>query len=104
MLYWVAIATLTPRAPPPPVPALRPLQVGFMIYWVAVAAVLYSAGTPAAHWRAADQYQPKSFAQLSFANDSAPAMAARPDTANLTGWVCGSGEGRGESRGRACTL
>lgn len=75
--------------------------MGFIIYWVAVAAVLWSAGVPAAHWRDADQWQPKGFTQLALGNETAPAMAARPSTANLTGWVGGRlGEGAaGPARG-----
>jgi hypothetical protein len=62
-------------------------QVGLIIYWVAVAAVLYSAGVPTPHWRQPAQYKPLGLDQLMFSNDSAPAMAAAPDTANLTGYV-----------------
>jgi hypothetical protein len=61
-----------------------------IVYWVAVAAVLYSAGVPTPHWRGADQFKPVVLNQLTLPGRpgwSAPAMAAQPSTANLTGWV-----------------
>jgi len=79
---------------PHPNPNPQP-QVGLIIYWVAVAAVLYSAGVPTAHWRDAAEFKPLGLDQLSFTNDSAPTMAARPDTTNLTGYVSGAWRCRG---------
>eukprot|EP00878_Enallax_costatus_P029621 GHUV01032150.1.p1 GENE.GHUV01032150.1~~GHUV01032150.1.p1 ORF type:complete len:105 (-),score=32.67 GHUV01032150.1:405-719(-) len=61
------------------------LEVGLIIYWVAVTAVLYSAGYPMAHWRtAAEQVKPLSFQQLMLTNSSmsAPAATTQP---NITG-------------------
>lgn len=61
------------------------LEVGLIIYWVAVTAVLYSAGYPVVHWRtASQQVQPLSFQQLMLTNSSmtAPAATTQP---NITG-------------------
>eukprot|EP00882_Tetradesmus_deserticola_P027683 GHRQ01030749.1.p1 GENE.GHRQ01030749.1~~GHRQ01030749.1.p1 ORF type:complete len:122 (-),score=36.18 GHRQ01030749.1:433-798(-) len=63
------------------------LEVGLIIYWVAVTAVLYSAGTPTDHWRSAAQaMQPLSLKQLMLTNSSQPAPPAtvKPDTTNMT--------------------
>ncbi|KAF8064488.1 CHER1 [Scenedesmus sp. PABB004] len=65
------------------------LEVGLVIYWVAVTAVLYSAGLPADHWRpagAADAAAPLGLAQLMLGNATAPPppAAAAP---NMTGWT-----------------
>eukprot|EP00882_Tetradesmus_deserticola_P032381 GHRQ01036732.1.p1 GENE.GHRQ01036732.1~~GHRQ01036732.1.p1 ORF type:complete len:143 (+),score=50.40 GHRQ01036732.1:192-620(+) len=63
------------------------LEVGLIIYWVAVTAVLYSAGTPTDHWRSAAQaMQPLSLKQLMLTNSSQPAPPAtvKPDTTNVT--------------------
>ncbi|KAI8472764.1 MAG: plasma-membrane choline transporter-domain-containing protein [Monoraphidium minutum] len=62
------------------------LEVGLVIYWVAVAATLYSAGAPTPHWRGADQFKPVSLSSLVLDNDTAPAMEAAPaGFADLTG-------------------
>lgn len=63
------------------------LEVGLIIYWVAVTAVLYSAGTPTDHWRPATQdLQPLSLKELMLTNSSQPAPPAtlKPDTTNMT--------------------
>lgn len=60
------------------------LEVGLIIYWVAVTAVLYSAGYPMAHWRTASQQaKPLSFQQLMLTNSSVTAPA--PVQPNITG-------------------
>lgn len=66
------------------------LEVGLIVYWVAVTAVLYSAGEPSANWRQPDEaYQPLGFQQLMLTNSSMtmPAPAAAPDTSNMTAAV-----------------
>jgi hypothetical protein len=63
------------------------LEVGLIIYWVAVTAVLYSAGTPTDNWRQATQVlQPLSLKELMLTNSSTPAPPAtlKPDTTNMT--------------------
>jgi hypothetical protein len=63
------------------------LEVGLIIYWVAVTAVLYSAGTPTDNWRQATQdLQPLSLKELMLTNSSTPAPPAtlKPDTTNMT--------------------
>lgn len=63
------------------------LEVGLIIYWVAVTAVLYSAGEPAANWRQpAEAYKPLGINQLMLTNSSMtmPAPPAKPDTSNMT--------------------
>jgi hypothetical protein len=74
-----------------PAPTLNPYpKVGVVVYWVAVAAVLYSAGVPTPHWRDADQFKPVGLQQLTLAGQPAPAMAARPNVTGLAGWVSGA--------------
>lgn len=66
------------------------LEVGLIVYWVAVTAVLYSAGEPSANWRQpAEAYQPLGLQQLMLTNSSMtmPAPAAAPDTTNMTAAV-----------------
>lgn len=66
------------------------LEVGLIIYWVAVSAVLYSAGEPTAHWRQPhDAYQPLGIKQLMLTNTSmtTPTPPAAPDTTNMTALV-----------------
>jgi hypothetical protein len=73
------------------------LEVGLIIYWVAVTAVLYSAGTPTDNWRPASQdLQPLSLKELMLTNSSTPAPPAttKPDTTNMTRTV----------RGKKCSL
>lgn len=74
-------------------------QVGLIVYWVAVAAVLYSAGAPTAHWRDAANSTaaaaPVGLPSLSLGL-AAAAAAGRPDTSNMTAWVGGGCGGGGE--------
>jgi hypothetical protein len=66
------------------------LEVGLIVYWVAVTAVLYSAGVPTANWRQPEQaYQPLGFQQLMLTNSSMamPPPPAKPDTSNMTAAV-----------------
>lgn len=64
--------------------------MGLIIYWVAVAAVFYSAGVPTAHWRDADQFKPVGLQQLTLGGEPAPAFnSTQPDTTNMTTWVGG---------------
>lgn len=66
------------------------LEVGLIIYWVAVTAVLYSAGEPTANWRQpAEAYKPLGINQLMLTNSSMtmPAPPAKPDTSNMTAAV-----------------
>jgi Plasma-membrane choline transporter len=69
------------------------LEVGLIVYWVAVSAVLYSAGTPTPHWRepSAPATAPLGLRQLLPVGGSANASTAtpltpqpRPDTSNMT--------------------
>ncbi|GBF99304.1 choline transporter-like [Raphidocelis subcapitata] len=65
------------------------LEVGLIVYWVAVAAVLYSAGVPTAHWRDAANSTaatPLQLPALSLGLAPAPAAAGPPDTSNMTTW------------------
>lgn len=74
------------------------LEVGLIIYWVAVTAVLYSAGQPTAHWRPAhDSVQPLGIKQLALTNSSMamPPTSVAPNTTGMTTevrrtcvWVC----------------
>jgi choline transporter-like protein 2/4/5 len=66
------------------------LEVGLIVYWVAVTAVLYSAGEPTAHWRQAKEAsQPLGLQQLMYTNSSmtVPPPPAQPDTTNMTAQV-----------------
>lgn len=66
------------------------LEVGLIIYWVAVTAVLYSAGQPTAHWRQPNQaYQPLGIRQLLLTNTSmsVPPPPAAPNSTNMTAQV-----------------
>lgn len=65
------------------------LEVGLIIYWVAVTAVLYSAGFPADHWRPATDVQPLSIRELMLTNSSTtpPPATVKPDTTNMTSQV-----------------
>jgi len=59
------------------------LEVGLVVYWVAVSAVMYSAGHPMAHWRPAQTQQPLGIRELMLTNSS---TAVPPSTApNTTG-------------------
>eukprot|EP00879_Flechtneria_rotunda_P020927 GHRR01022035.1.p1 GENE.GHRR01022035.1~~GHRR01022035.1.p1 ORF type:complete len:473 (+),score=147.31 GHRR01022035.1:32-1420(+) len=62
------------------------LEVGLIIYWVAVTAVLYSAGQPMDHWRSAQDVQPLGIKQLMLTNSSMtpPATSTKPNTTNMT--------------------
>ncbi len=59
-------------------------EVGLIIYWVAVTAVLYSAGDPTPHWRPENTYKPLSMEQLLLPNQTAPVTQTAP--VNMTGW------------------
>lgn len=66
------------------------LEVGLIIYWVAVTAVLYSAGIPTAHWRQPQAAsEPLGIKQLMLTNSTMtvpPPIA--PNTTNMTAQVC----------------
>lgn len=65
------------------------LEVGLIIYWVAVTAVLYSAGVPTANWRQPQAaYQPLGIKQLMLTNSTmtVPPPVA-PNTTNMTAQV-----------------
>jgi hypothetical protein len=67
------------------------LEVGLIVYWVAVTAVLYSTGEPTAHWRQPKEaYQPLGLQQLMYSNSSMtiPPPPAQPNTTNMTAQVC----------------
>lgn len=59
-------------------------EVGLIVYWVAVTAVLYSAGEATPHWRtSSNSSQPLGFQQLMFgSNATAPGP---PPSVNITG-------------------
>lgn len=66
------------------------LEVGLIIYWVAVTAVLFSAGQPTPHWRQAHATAtPLSIRQLALTNSSMPLPppAAAPSATNMTAEV-----------------
>lgn len=65
------------------------LEVGLIIYWIAVTAVLYSAGEPTAHWRQLQEaYEPLGIKSLMLTNSSMTMPApATPDTTNMTAQV-----------------
>jgi choline transporter-like protein 2/4/5 len=62
------------------------IEVGLVVYWVPVTAILYSAGVPTPHWRDASEYQPMGLQQLMLASNITVTSPPKPvpDTTNMT--------------------